>query len=389
MNRYLLSAIVEDALADHKMAFISGPRQVGKTHLSKSCLQNQQNYFNWDDVDFKRAWIKRPLDLVKDLHSGPIIIDELHKYPKWKSSLKGFYDHMGQEVPIIITGSARLDLYKRGGDSLLGRYLPYRLHPFSVAESKKPPHPPQKPFDLTPSKTTFSLDDLQNLSGFPEPLLKGSQTKAKRWSRLRLEQIINFDTRDIKNIANISLLTLLAQLLPSKVGSPLSLNSLREDLQTAYGTVVDWMSVLESLYVCFKIPPYHKNIVRGLKKESKYYLFDWLSVPDKGAQLENMVAQHLLKTCHFWTDTAQGHFQLFYVRTKEKLEVDFLIVRDNQPWLAIECKSNDAAISPALMKIAQWLQVPAIQLTLQNVDRKLVGKNIKVMNVEKFLSCLV
>lgn len=386
-ERYLTNTIKEDSLHDHKMAFISGPRQVGKTSLALQLIQDKANYFNWDEAKFKKAWVKDPYLALQSIAPGPIVFDELHKYRFWKRSLKGLYDRIGQEVPMIVTGSAKLDLYKKGGDSLLGRYIPYRLYPFSVAES---PDSTSHPDKLCVREIQYPLQDLMKYTAFPEPLLAASEKKAARWSRLRLERLVREDIRDFKNIRDLELMKLLLELLPDRVASPLSINSLKEDIQVAYATVRDWMEITRQLYITFAISPYSKNIARALTKERKYYLFDWYPVEDPGAKLENIVALHLLKACHFWTDTAIDHFELTYIRTKEKLELDFCLLRNKKPWILVECKSNQTAISPALKKIAEkFPKASAYQLTLKDIDRKIPGTQIRIINVEKFLSMLV
>ncbi len=386
-ERYLAPIIRDDALKESKMAFISGPRQVGKTHLAKRLLASPQNYFNWDETPFKKKWIRDPLTILQETGPGPIVLDELHKYRFWKRPLKGLYDRVGKDVPIIVTGSARLDLFKKGGDSLLGRYLPYRLHPFSVAEDTATSPDPDH---MEPRTIRFPLQDLMQLSGFPDPLFSGSAEKAGRWSRLRLDQLVREDIRDFRNIRDVELIKLLVELLPDRVASPLSVNSLREDLQVAYATVRDWISVLQSLFICFAIPPYSKKIARSLLKEPKIYLMDWTGIADSGARLENVVAVHLLKTCNYWTDIGKGLFELRYIRTKDKQEVDFCVLRDHKPFWLIECKSNETTISPTLRNlIEQFPKASAFQLTLQDVDRKIPAHPIRLIQVERFLSMLV
>lgn len=386
-ERYLAPIIRDDALKDRKMAFLSGPRQVGKTTLAKTLLETPKNYFNWDETSFKKLWIRDPLTILQSTGPGPIVLDELHKYRFWKRSLKGLYDRVGKEVPMIVTGSARLDLFKKGGDSLLGRYLPYRLHPFSVAEDASSSPDPDH---LEPRPVRFPLKDLMQLSGFPDPLFSGSSGKAGRWSRLRLDQLVREDIRDFRNIRDVELIKLLVELLPDRVGSPLSINSLREDLQVAYATVRDWMSVLRNLFVCFIVPPYTGSIARSLLKEPKMYLMDWTRIEDVGARLENVVAVHLLKTCDYWTDTGKGLFELRYIRTKDKDEVDFCVLRDRKPFWLIECKSNDTAISLALQTMSEkFPKAHAFQLTLQDIDKTNPVTQIRLIQVEKFLSMLV
>lgn len=387
IQRYLQNSLIEDALADRKMAFISGPRQVGKTFLAKQSLINPGNYFNWDTIAFKKSWIRSPLKAIETIQPGPVVFDEIHKYPHWKNSLKGLYDQVGDEVPMIVTGSARLDLYKKGGDSLLGRYIPYRLHPLTVAEN---PEVQADPDRLEAQEIVYPLNSLINCSGFPEPLLAGSEKKARRWSRLRLEQLVREDIRDFKNIRNLELIKLLIELLPDRVGSPLSLNSMKEDLQVAYATLRDWVTVLQNLYICFKVPPYSRNIARSLTRESKYYLFDWLPITESGPLLENIVAVHLQKSCHFWTDLAHGVFELCYIRTKEKEEVDFCVIRDGKPWMLVECKSKNTSVSKHLAKFsAGFPDATAFQTTTADVDRIVPGTGIRIINIEKFCSMFV
>lgn len=394
MDRYLKSLIEVDALAHFKMAFISGPRQVGKTTLGKSLLKSQENYFSWDIPSHRKIWSKDPSSWVQNSPNGPILFDEIHKHRQWKNTLKGVYDLMGELRPILVSGSAKLDLYRKGNDSLLGRYIPYRLHPFTLGECDQPPGP-ETFLDLTDKKSRFTWEDLVNLGGFPEPVLDGSEARAQRWSRLRLDRMAYEDTRDVKHLVHLNSFRTLLDLLPERVGSLLSYNSLREDVQVAYATVRDWVLLAESLYFGFFVRPYSKKIKRSLLAEPKLYLFDILQLPkNSGARIENLTALHLLKSCQFWTDSAQGVFELNFVRDKEKREVDFLIVRDKRPWMLVECKSNEKTVSKNLLYFSEVLR-PAynIQLILdQKFDRsfKLPDKReIRIMGYENFLSRLV
>ncbi len=385
--RYLSKIIPTDALQNNKMAFISGPRQVGKTSLSQQILQSPNNYFNWDDATFAKAWVKNPEAALSAADPGTIVIDEIHKYKYWKNSLKGMYDKHKHIFKFIVTGSARLDLYKKGGDSLLGRYYPYRLYPFTVSETSKPN---LNPDILENHKIIYRLDDLINLTGFPDPLLQGSVKHRERWSRLRKEQLLREDIRDFKNIRELQMMRILIEIFPEKVGSPLSINSLREDLQISYSVLRDWIEILKNLYICFQITPYHKKIARSLLKESKYYLYDWSEIKSPGVQLENIVAFHLLKACHFWTDCALGNYELHYIRTIDKLEVDFCITKKGEPWLLVECKSNDTALSPSLIKMhTLFPNTKAFQLTTKQMDKKDLATGIRIINVEKFLSFFI
>ncbi len=388
--RYLTAAIADDALASGKMAFISGPRQVGKTTLAKQFLRVPQNYLTWDDASFRRAWSRKPLDAIAGVGPGPLVLDEVHKDRRWKTRLKGLYDIRGAGDGILVTGSARLDLYRRGGDSLLGRYIPYRLHPFSVGEASAPSEPDAV---FSARKARFSVADLLKLGGFPEPLLGGHEGRAKRWSRLRVERLLHEDVRDLRAISDLAGLQVLADLLPERVGSLLSVNALQQDVGAAYATVRAWLQVFEALYHSFSVRPYTRRITRTLRAAPKLYLFDLLAIPaDKpSARLENLVALHLLKACHYWTDTAQGEFDLHYVRTKEGHEVDFLVVRDRAPWLLVECKTSDLEPSTNLQRFGRMLRVERLYQLVHKPGyaRHYTQSNVHVLDYERFLSAWV
>lgn len=379
MHRYLYKDIMNLALARNKMAFISGPRQVGKTTLSKSYISDfkQSQYRNWDETSFRRVWTKSPnilaegFDLTRVKDSRLLILDEIHKSKLWKQKLKGLFDEFGTELSIIVTGSARLNIYKKGGDSLMGRYLNFRLHPLSYGELV--PSPPLSPenwkkslFKKKPQEGSQKiLDDLLKYSGFPEPYLARSEKILRIWRKGRTDKIIREDLRDLSRLPELSQVEMLASLLPTKVGSPLSVQSLREDLEVSHGTVTRWLKYLNELYYFFEIKPWSKSIPRSLKKEGKIYLYDWTEIEKPGFKFENLVASHLLKACHYWTDTGEGQFDLFYLRNKEKQEIDFLIVKDRKPWLCIEAKlSNTTIDQKSLLKLTENLNCPFVQIVL-------------------------
>lgn len=386
-HRYLKESISNDALSKGKMAFITGPRQVGKSTVAKMLIHQPENYFVYDDESFRKAWTKSPEKSLELRGEGPVVLDEIHKDRRWKTRVKGLYDKSNTELPIVVTGSARLDFFRRGADSLLGRYFAYRLHPFSVAENAKP----VSPDDVHNKRHVhYGWSDLLNLTGFPEPLLRGSEREAQRWSRLRLERIALEDSRDLLNISDLNAFRAMVDLLPDRVGSLLSANSLVEDVGKAYGTIRSWLMVLDALYYTFTIKPYSKKMSRAIKAEPKLYLFDTLRIPKENLakRQENLAALHLLKMCQFWTDTAQGEFELRFIRTKEKKEIDFAILRDNAVWMLIECKSNDRLPSKTLMEFTELLNPTyAYQLVSgDGYDRNFPALGIRVMSYEKFFS---
>ncbi|MBW2616587.1 MAG: ATP-binding protein, partial [Deltaproteobacteria bacterium] len=330
-TRYYKKSIKEDL--KNKMVFIGGPRQVGKTTLALTFLpkasEKHPAYLSWDDISVRSELLKGELPGDQKL----IILDEIHKFSRWRGLVKGFYDINRSETSFIITGSARLDHYRKGGDSLQGRYHYYRLHPFSIGELNK-----------KPTMNDFNL--LFKLGGFPEPCLRGEERFWRRWQRERLQRVIYDDIRDLENIKEISLLELLASELPNRVGAPLSVKNLKEVLQVAHETVDRWINIFEKMYYCFRIPPYGARKVRAVKKEQKLYLWDWSIIPETGPRFENFIASHLLKYCHFVEDTEGFSMDLKFLRDTDKREVDFVVLKDGKPLFAVECKTGENKINP-------------------------------------------
>lgn len=395
-KRYLEDLIISDALASKKIAFISGPRQVGKTTLAKSLLKqlgaNSTSYFNWDDDEFRKIWTKSPKSILNGLQSKYLILDEVHKERTWKNKLKGLFDLYGDDYHFIVTGSARIDYFRKSGDSLQGRYFPYRLHPFTFCESPIIKPPPENDWFENTSKPIVSLEHLEMLGGFPEPLWGQSEEKARRWRKLYRERMIREDARDLQNIKEISSLDVLSLLLQERAASQLSYESLREDIGTSHDTITRWIGILEALYYCYRIKPYSKNIKYTLKKEPKIFLYDWGLCATEGAKWENMIAGHLLKNVHLWTDAAMGEFDLFYLKDKQKREVDFLVTKNKKPWLMIEVKSNNNHTSPALDYFYNLLKPPfcfqIVKEKKQERPRSMAQPHIQIISAESFLSAL-
>lgn len=389
-ERYIQKRIEKD-LKD-KMVFIGGPRQVGKTTLAK-LIGNKAyrvfNYFNWDNPQDRKKIISGHFF---DPETKLIIFDEIHKYKKWKNYVKGYFDKHGEEFAILVTGSARLDLYMRGGDSLMGRYYYYRLHPFSLAEILGAT-PNIEPFGklLFPREENSFLNckNLLVFGGFPEPFLKKDKESLSRWHNQRIERLVKEDIRDIESLRDLSAIQILVGILPEKVGSLLSLNSLREDLEVAHGTITFWMNVLEKFYYHFRIYPFSKKTIRSLKKESKMYLWDWSQVPDKDAKLENMVASHLLKLCHFLYDARGFKAELFYLRDVEKREVDFLVAVNKKPWFAVEVKNSDQNVSKNLRYFGRKLNIPFLYQVVNSENVDFLQDDVRVISIDKFLGGLV
>ena len=372
--RYLTPEITRFFAEESKMAFIAGPRQVGKTTLAKHLLAKvgmETLYFNWDIESHRKLIVKKPegfwqkSPLPSSRQKPRIVLDEIHKYPRWKRFLKGLFDAVGKEIEILVTGSGRLDIYQQGGDSLLGRYHLYHLHPFTLGEMlQEDRHTVLTPEAFwqalrsgeTPAGTPEGLRDLETLTGFPEPLFSGSESRLRRWRRSHQALVVREDLRDLTRIREIGLIETLVMLLPERVGSPLSVNAIREDLGVNFMTVQGWLEALERLYFLFKIRPYAGRLARTLRREEKVYLFDFSAIETPGARFENLVALHLLKLCNVWTDLGLGDFDLFYVRDREKREVDFLITERNKPYALVETKLAASNPDPNLKYFADRLK---------------------------------
>jgi predicted AAA+ superfamily ATPase len=342
-RRYIQKSVKDDL--KNKMVFVGGSRQVGKTTFALSFLpepsERHPAYLNWDNISDRRVLLSGELPPEEKL----IIFDEIHKFARWRNLVKGFYDTQKSQTSFIITGSARLDYYSKGGDSLHGRYHYYRLHPFSILE-----------LNARPNRNDF--ETLLKFGGFPEPCLKADEKFWRRWQRERLHRVIYEDIRDLENIKEISLLELLAEELPHRVGAPLSVKKIKELLQVAHETVERWINIFERMYYCFRIPPYGPRRVRAVKKEQKLYLWDWSAVADPGPRFENFIAAQLLKYCHFIEDTEGFRMDLRFLRDTDKREVDFVVLKDNQPLFAVECKTGEKDINPALFYFMERTRIP-------------------------------
>ena len=350
MKRYLSSTILSDL--GKKMVLLTGPRQVGKTTLAKELMASfrRPQYLNWDVTEDRRILVGQSWSPRADL----LVFDEIHKMPDWKSYLKGVFDGRAEGQAILVTGSARMETFRQSGESLAGRYFQTRLHPFSVREW----------VELTDAKPDDALDRLMERGGLPEPFLAEDQSQAERWRQQYFTDLVREDVLEFSRIQEIRAMRLLVELLRERVGSPLSIASLARDLQIAPNTVAKYLDILEALYIIFLVRPFHRNVARAILKEPKVYFFDTGYVRgDDGVKWENACATMLLKHVNFEQDALGKQSSLFYLRTKEGAEVDFVLCDDGVPTHLIECKHADNRPAPALIKFAAlFTAAQAIQL---------------------------
>jgi uncharacterized protein len=374
-SRYIESPVQEDL--KHKMVFIGGPRQSGKTTVAKHFLARggfeiKKRYLTWDTAVDRENIIRERFPTAP----GLLVLDEIHKYSRWRQVIKGLFDKRGDEIQILVTGSARLDYYRRGGDSLQGRYHFYRLLPFTCAELATP--------------TISTIKDLLIYGGFPEPFLLQSEKASRRWSREYRSRVVQGDLSDLEKVQDVGIIEKMVLRLPDLVGSPLSLNALREDLQVSHQSVSRWLGMLERLYFIFRIYPFGGPNIRAVKKESKHYHMDWTVVSDMGLRFENLVAVHLLKWIFFLQDTEGRNMEFRYFRDVDKREVDFVILEDGIPRHFIECKSSGKSLSPSLRYLkVRFPSVPAVQVTLDPDVDLMTKEGIRLCSANLFLKDLV
>ncbi len=339
------------------MVWISGPRQVGKTTLVK---QLSESYFNWDTAEVKKAYLHDPYFFRGNVQW--VIFDEIHKFRNWKKILKGYYDSPSRKENFIVTGSGKMDLFQKGGDSLQGRYNLFHLTPLlydEIYNSKQKKLSKPRDFESwEPDGNSESDYDLRALGGFPAPFLKGKVESLRKWQDQYLERVVREEVRDFSAVQRLDQIELLARLLPTRVSSPLSIKSLSEDLDSSTVGVKSWIRLFEILYFGFQIKPYHKKIHRAVKKEQKWYFYQWTYVEDEGPKFENYLATQLSSICLFWKEQGFGRYELYYLRDQDKREIDFLITKDLKPIALIEAKNSAQNWPASLYYYTQKLNIP-------------------------------
>jgi len=335
-----------------QMAFLSGPRQVGKTTVGEGMATH---YLSWDDdavrktvLSGQKAVVDRYALASLSSRDKVVVFDEIHKFTRWKQFLKGFYDVYAKGMKVIVTGSAKMDVYKKGGDSMMGRYFPYRMHPLSVAELMDVSLPSDELIRVPRRLEDGEWDSLLRFGGFPDPFIRRDPRFSRRWNALRFEQLTQTDIRDLTQIVELDQLAALAEILGNRSGEQLVYRNLAVEVGVDEKTVKKWVKALKGLYFGFEIRPWFKNIENSIRKTPKWFLRDWSQVDDEGKRAETFVACHLLKAVEGWTDLGYGEFSLNYLRNKQRKEVDFLVVRDKKPWFLVEVKNRDTTLSDAL-----------------------------------------
>jgi hypothetical protein len=398
------------------MVFLAGPRQVGKTRLAKNWLEKKgcsSLYFNWDDVSIRKAYVRdnrffespaRSLG-IRDLW---IVFDEIHKRNRWRDILKGVYDVFADEFRFLVTGSARLDLFRRSGDSLVGRYNLFHMMPFNIGEiaglrkgisflEEKSPQNLLKTFEEQVSSQISApveevFQHLWRYGPFPEPFVRQNERFSVKWHQDYLSLVIREELKDITKIVELDKVENLLFLMPTRITTPLSMANLAGELEVAHTTVKVWLEQLKRLYLLFPVAPWARKVSRGLRREKKWYFLDWYYIPEDSARLECMVATYLYGVCLALTDMGVGKYELYYLRTIDKREIDFIVVADRKPILAVEVKLNDTQLSKTLQNRHKWFPEGST-LGIQVVNRRgTLQKHPNhswVMSVERFLSLLI
>jgi len=384
------------------LVLVSGPRQAGKTIFAKEIASEEpvSLYFNYDILANKAKILQNPtffeeVDRIKG-NLPLIILDEIHKYSDWKNYLKGIYDGYSDEMRFLVTGSGRLDISRKKGDSLAGRYLHFHLWPFTIGElsASSTGIEDTNVFLEIPEQNRVAREAWETMfhvSGFPEPFLKGTKVKYRRWSKTYHTQVIRDDIRDEFAVRQIDKMEALYFLLSESVGAPFSSSNHARTLKISHKTVSSWLTVFERFFLVFRIRPFTKRISRSLMKEPKVYFYDYCRVKNDALRFENMVAVELNRAVTLWTDFGLGEYELWYLRNKEKEEVDFVITDGGRPLFMVETKLSDTNVSPHLIKFQRVLNIPAIQLVNKSdIARKIRNgpNSILIVSAADWLCCL-
>ncbi|MBL0058686.1 MAG: ATP-binding protein [Elusimicrobia bacterium] len=396
----------DEEIIARKMVFLSGPRQVGKTTYARNLIGDRfaGSYHNWDHPTVRRSYASDPFFFLPTPSSSKpalVIFDEIHKRPHWKDILKGIYDSLDPSIRLLVTGSARLEWFRKSGDSLVGRYSHFHLLPASLSELlrsdvnhlwlsnerewKDPWRSLLSLLSLEQKEAGSLFETLFQFGGFPEPLTRGSERFLRKWKTDYLSLILREDLRDLAHIKTIETVERLMDLLPERIGSPLSINALVPLLETTFPTIKNYLMQLEKLWVLFSIPPWSKRLARTLRKEKKFYFVNWVYASEEANRFENLVAGTLLRACLSWEDRGLGKAELLYVKMLDGREVDFLIALNGQPALLVECKLSDTEPSRFLQNLSQSLGVPFVQVVRRSGIRR-IEKQFAVVSAPVFLS---
>jgi len=397
-----------------RMSFICGPRQIGKTTLAQNHLervQQNENYNNWDSLSLRQRFASNPLFFIENItiplsHGAKvpaqerqwIVFDEIHKYPQWKNILKGYYDELKTNINFVIIGSARLDYFRQSGDSLVGRYFLFKMNPLHPHDlmglrlDRDAAWNPKSAFiAFRDSDKAFqeATTQLLDLTGFPEPLSVGTKDFYERWKNNHISLITSEDLRDLSRISNIQKLQTLVFLLPERVGSPVSLNNLKNILGCAHATVQNWLEALKRVYLVFSLAPYTARLSRSVRKEQKYYFWDWGLLEEPGKRFENFIAVQLQRAVSAWNEWGKGDFHLMYVRTKDGREVDFVVTERDKPYILVESKKNDKNLAANLKYFKPRIQAPlAFQVVGNSGYLKQVDIGTYIIGLDRFLQIL-
>lgn len=368
MYRKQIKPIIKDL--HKKIVFIVGPRQVGKTWLALEIGKRFDNtaYLNYDSFEDRQ--------IIKDetwLQSTELLIlDELHKMPGWKNYLKGVFDTKPQNLKILVTGSARLDMFRQSGDSLAGRFFAHRLLPFSISELQTDP-------------ISNDMERFIQRGGFPEPFLSEDEIEAKRWRNQYIDGLIRTDILDFERIHDLRKMQMAFELLRRRVGSPISYTSIAGDVNASPTTIIKYVQILEALYIIFRVAPFSRNIARSILKEPRIYFFDnGLIIGDDGAKFENFVALSLLKHVFGKIDYEGESFELKYLRTKDGKEVDFCLIDDDQIVEVIEAKTRDSNISSNLNYFCGKYDLKGVQVVKELKRERTLGE-IDIVKASSYL----
>ena len=225
--------------------------------------------------------------------------------------------------------------------------------------------------EFAPSINFASDRHLLEFGGFPEPLIRGKQNFLNKWQDLYLRRLVQEDIRDFSRVIELDKIELLARLLPERVRSPISLKALSEDIDVSRDSIKNWLRLFETLYLGFSLPPWSRKIHRAVKKEQKWFFYQWTFCEEPASRFENYVAVQLHSMCQLWRDAGLGIYELYYLRDQDRREIDFVITKGLKPVALIEAKLSETSWQSSLDYYARKLNIPSFIVTQEGVCRRI------------------
>ena len=320
---------------------IMGPRQSGKTTLSKKVFEDH-DYVSLEEPDEREFALADPKGFLRRF-SGGVILDEVQRAPNLLSYIQGIVDRENIPGRFILTGSQQFHVMEKISQTLAGRTAIVYLLPLSLNELLGQPTPDPYEIDILPDKkkrTPFSLEDILYKGLYPRIHDRGLEPH--EWLSAYYRTYVERDVRDVANIGNLDAFQRFVRLCAGRTGQLLNLSSLASDCGISHTTARHWVSILQAGFIIQLLPPHHENFSKRIIKSPKIYFLDTgllcylLRIretedipvhPLKGAIFENFVFSEIYKAfahrgelppLYFWRDRT-GHEVDIVIDTGKRL----------------------------------------------------------------------